>query len=114
MILERILGKKKKEEGLEWAELGIEAFKEEKRVNVRVETLRGIDDADRIQQLVREGTICFVRIKELRQHSLTELKKCVNRLKKTCLAMGGDIIGVDEDFIIVTPGFARVWRGEAR
>jgi len=114
MVLKKLLEKlKRKKEPEEWAELGPEAFKEKKVVDVRVENLRGADDAERIQQLVREGSVCFVRIKELRQRDVTELKRCVNRLRKTCAAMGGDIVGVDEDFLIVTPEFARVFRGKA-
>jgi len=95
----------------EWVELDDGAFKESTDVNVRVETLKDFTDTDRIQYLLREGSIIFLRIKELRQKDLTELKRSVDKLKKTCAAMDGDIIGVDEDFLVLTPNFARIFRG---
>ena len=42
---------------------------------------------------------------------LIELKRAVDKLKKTCVAMDGDIIGVDEDFLVLTPNYAKIWRG---
>jgi len=33
-------------------------------------------------------------------------------LRRTTIAMNGDIIGVDEDYLILTPPNAKIWRGE--
>ncbi len=95
----------------EWIELDNSAFKEDTNVRVRIETLQNFGDTDRIQYLIRDGNIVFLRIKDLRQRDLTELKRSVDKLKKTCTAMDGDIIGVDEDFLILTPNTARIFRG---
>ena len=75
--------------------------------------MKGFPDTEKIQQLVREGNVVFVKIRELRERDINELKRCVDRLKKTCLAMNGDMVGVDEDYLIITPDFARVFRGRA-
>jgi len=37
-------------------------------------------------------------------------KRVVNKLKKTCDAIDGDIAGFGEDWIVVTPAFAQVAR----
>lgn len=60
---------------------------------------------------LREGyTIALVNIKQLREKDMVELKRVVNKLKKTCDAIEGDIAGFGEDWIVVTPNFAYVDR----
>jgi len=95
----------------EWIELDSSDFREDTNVKVRIETLQSFADSERIQQLVRHGTIIFLRIRDLRQRDLTQLKRAVDKLKKTCHAMNGDIIGVDEDFLVLTPNTAKIFRG---
>jgi SepF-like predicted cell division protein (DUF552 family) len=95
----------------DFVELGTEAFSEKTDVNVRIETLKDLMDTDRIQYLMREGNIVFLNIDGLRRRDLGELKRAVEKLKKTIAAMDGDIIGVDEGFLILTPRFARIHRG---
>ena len=60
---------------------------------------------------LREGyTIALINIKPLKDRDIVELKRAVNKLKKTCDAIEGDIAGFGEDWIVVTPGFAHVYR----
>lgn len=116
MVLEKLFKKIKTEEaekGEEFVEIDAAALKEERGVNVRIETLEDYVDTDRIQGLVREGNVVFLRIKKLRQKDISELKRAVDKLRKTCIAMNGDIVGVDEDFLIITPQFAHIYRGKA-
>ncbi|MFA4886581.1 MAG: cell division protein SepF [Candidatus Nanoarchaeia archaeon] len=66
---------------------------------------------------LREGfTIALVNIKPLKEKDLVEVKRAVSKLKKTCDAIEGDIAGFGEDWIVVTPSFANIYRemgGEA-
>ena len=112
-ILQRIKPKEEEIEREEFVEIDDSVFPSEERISVKVENLTGFADTEKIQQLLREGNVVFVKIRELRDRDINELKRCVERLKKTCLAMNGDMVGVDEDFLIITPGFARVFRGKA-
>jgi SepF-like predicted cell division protein (DUF552 family) len=60
---------------------------------------------------LREGyTVALVNIKPLRDKDIVELKRAVNKLKKTCEAIDGDIAGFGEDWIVVSPSFAKVYR----
>ncbi|MAF50846.1 MAG: hypothetical protein CMH64_02025 [Nanoarchaeota archaeon] len=60
---------------------------------------------------LREGyTIALVNIKPLKDKDIVELKRAVNKLKKTCDAIEGDIAGFGEDWIVATPSFASVHR----
>lgn len=113
MVLGKLKAKIKLEKKFEASEDYVELPEtgaEEQKVPVRIEQLQSVADADRIQQLLREGNVVFLRIKDLRTKDIAELKRAVERLKKTAAAMNGDIVGVDEDFIILTPDFARVYR----
>jgi SepF-like predicted cell division protein (DUF552 family) len=85
----------------------------ENKVSVKIDTLREYADIDRIQATVREGNIVFLKIKDLRMKDISELKRCVDKLRKTALAMNGDIVGVDEDFLVLTPSFAKIYRGKS-
>jgi len=95
----------------DFVELDSAAFNESSEVNIRVETLKDLMDTDRIQYLLREGNIVFLNIGGLRHRDLSELKRSVEKLKKTVAAMDGDIIGVDEDFLVLTPKYAKIHRG---
>jgi SepF-like predicted cell division protein (DUF552 family) len=107
-IKEKISAPKVEEEFVEITE----EPREEKKVNVRVEILRDSQDVERVQTMLREGTVVFLKIKELRNKDINELKRVTDRLKKTVTAMNGDIVGVDEDFLILVPSFAKIYRGK--
>ena len=60
---------------------------------------------------LREGyTIALINIRPLKEKDIIELKRAINKLKKTCDAIEGDIAGVSEDWIVVTPAFAHIFR----
>ena len=39
-----------------------------------------------------------------------ELKRAVEKLKKTVIANNGDIVGVEQDWLVLTPGYAVIQR----
>ncbi len=77
---------------------------------IRIATLNDFADTDMIQQMLREGSIVFIKIRALKEKDMTELKRAVDRLRKTCVALEGDIAGIDEDYLVVTPNSVRVHR----
>jgi len=79
-------------------------------LKIRITTLNDFSDTEVIQQMLRDKNIVFVKIKALKEKDMTELKRSVDRLRKTCVALDGDIAGVDEDYLIVTPNGVRVHR----
>jgi SepF-like predicted cell division protein (DUF552 family) len=103
-----IFGKKREEES--YVEVDESKLANQKGINIKIEELNGFTDTDRIQNIVREGNVVFLRIKNLRQKDINELKRSVDKLKKTIIANEGDIVGVDEDFLILTPKFVKVFR----
>jgi SepF-like predicted cell division protein (DUF552 family) len=60
---------------------------------------------------LREGyTIALINIRYLKDKDIVELKRAVTKLKKTCDAIEGDIAGLGDDWIVVTPSFAQIFR----
>lgn len=108
-----VLDKFKKSGSEDFVELDTSHFSEQTQVNVRVESLDGYTDTDRIQSMLRDGNVVFLKIKDLRERDINELKRAVEKLRKTCTAMNGDIVGIDEDFLIITPSFAKIYRGRS-
>jgi len=81
------------------------------KVVVRPYVLEDFSDIKEILDTLREGyTIALVNIKPLKDKDLVELKRSINKLKKTCDAIKGDIAGFGDDYIVVTPSFARIYR----
>ena len=77
---------------------------------IAVEKLESYADSDKVQRKLREGNIVLVRIKELKDKDIGELKRAISRIRKTCMAVNGDIAAISNEWVIVTPEFARVHR----
>ena len=92
-------------------ETGQEAAR--KKVVIRPFVVENFDDIKPALDSLREGyTIALVNIKPIKDKDIIELKRAVNKLKKTCDAIEGDIAGFGEDWIVVTPNFAQIYRNK--
>ena len=81
------------------------------KIIVRPFILEDFDDVKDILDSLREGyTIPLINIRPLKDKDLVELKRAINKLKKTCDAIEGDIAGFGEDWITVVPSFAEIYR----
>jgi len=100
------------EETEEYVELNTDVDVESSsKIIVRPFNLEDFSDVKPILDSLREGyTIALVNIKPLKEKDLVELKRAINKLKKTCDAIEGDIAGFGDDYIIVAPGFATIYR----
>lgn len=83
----------------------------DKKIKIRIFNLENIDNANEISSLVREGkTIALINIKPMKDKDLLGLKVVMNRLKKSADAMSGDIAGLSEDWVVMTPHIATIER----
>jgi SepF-like predicted cell division protein (DUF552 family) len=98
----------------EYVELDTEiGFDKESKITVRPFVITDFSDVKEVLESIREGyTIALINIKPIKEKDLIELKRVVNKLKKTCDAIEGDIAGFGEDYIVVTPGFASIYRSK--
>ncbi len=84
----------------------------DQKVIVRPFEITDFSDVREILDALRESyTIALINIKPLKEKDLLELKRSINKLKKTCEAIDGDIAGFGDDYIVVTPSFAQIYRG---
>lgn len=99
----------------EYVELDSEPIvQEDTKVVVRPFNLEDFEDVKVILEVLREGsTIALVNIKPLKDKDMIELKRAISKLKKTTDAIKGDIAGFGEDYIIVVPNFAEIYRSSS-
>ena len=94
--------------------LEIDTEKEHERIDkviVKPFIMEDFSDIKEILDILREGhTIALINIKPLKDKDLVELKRAINKLKKTCDAIEGDIAGFGDDYVVVTPSFAEIHR----
>lgn len=96
-----------------YVELGTEAgFDTKSKLVVRPFVIEEFEGIKPILDSLREGhTIALINIKPLKDKDLVELKRAINKLKKTCDAIEGDIAGFGENWIAAVPNFAYIYRG---
>lgn len=80
------------------------------KVPIKVDKIDDFADSDRIQKAIRGNSIVLVKIKSLKEKDLSELKRAIEKLRKTCLAIGGDIVGIDENYILLVPSYGHLVR----
>ncbi|MFH1972605.1 MAG: cell division protein SepF [archaeon] len=100
------------EYGEDYLEIDTDNLPQKKsKVLIKPFTVTDFADVKPILDSLREGyTVALINIGPLKSKDLIELKRVVNKLKKTCDAVDGDIAGFGEDWIVVTPSFAVVDR----
>ena len=102
------------EEG--YVELGAESTpSSNKKLTVRPFTIDDFESIKPILDALREGhTIALINIKPLKDKDLVELKRAINKLKKTTDAIEGDIAGFGDNWIAACPPFAQIYRAKKK
>ncbi|MAG91039.1 hypothetical protein CMO83_00005 [Candidatus Woesearchaeota archaeon] len=98
-----------------YVELGNEsaALDAKSKLTVRPFVIEEFEHIKPILDALREGhTVALINIKPLKDKDLVELKRAINKLKKTCDAIEGDIAGFGENWIAAVPNFAYIYRGQ--
>jgi len=101
------------ESGAGYVELDKETPADAKsRVQVRPYVIEEFENIKPILDALREGnTVALINIKPLKDKDIIELKRAINKLKKTCDALEGDIAGFGENWIAAVPRNAYIYRG---
>ena len=98
-----------------YVELGADVSESGSRITVRPFVIDDFESIKPILDALREGhTIALVNIKPLKDKDLVELKRAINKLKKTCDAIDGDIAGFGDNWIAAVPSFAHIHRHKAK
>lgn len=80
------------------------------KIGIRIENVTEFGDTERVLKYLREGQILLLKVKALKEKDLGELKRVVERFKRTVLAQNGDIVGVEQDWLLLVPEHVTVHR----
>lgn len=94
----------------EYVELDAVNDEQNEKVKIRIATLNDYGDVESVQELLRSGDIVWIKIRPLKDKDMTDLKRAIDRLKKTVRSIDGDIAGIDEDWLVATPPYAQIHR----
>ncbi len=94
----------------DYVEMPVEIEEKGGHVKIIIEKLENYAAADRVIKKLREGNIVILKVKELKDSNLNELKHVISKLRTVCNSIEGDIVGVGDEWIILTPANARVER----
>lgn len=80
------------------------------KTQIKIEKLIEYRDTDKIQKLVREGCIVIADTEELKSKDIGELKRAIERIRKTIVALDGDIVMGPSSMLIICPSSVVVSR----
>lgn len=100
------------EDYLSLGEMDIKTHKENKVLDVKVFVLDDYENIRDILDVVRsETTMCLIDIHLLRNKDPDELRRAVDKLKKTVEAVSGEVVGFHENWILVAPKNVHIHKG---
>lgn len=86
---------------------------ESKILEVRVFVLDDYENIREILDIIRgERTMCLIDIHLLRNKDPDELRRSVDKLKKTVEAVGGELVGFHENWILASPKNVHIHKGK--
>ena len=116
-ILEKLMGGKSKVSVEEYEELDLSEYeaeiKEEAEVLVKVAEVTGINEIPEIRRQIYEGNIVVADIAFLKHDKLT-LDRVLKDLKQLAEDVNGDIVGLGEDYVLITPTGIKIDREKIR
>ena len=98
--------------GDDYIELKEKSLEKQANIYVRYCVLDEFEDVKPILDFIRDGySICVIKIKALKEKDINELKRAISKIKKVSEVMEGDVVGMDEDYLIASPSFVQVFKG---
>ena len=100
----------------DYVELGADTGSEAgSKILVRPFVITDFESIKPILDALREGhTIALINIRPLKDKDIVELKRAINKIKKTSDAIEGDIAGFGDNWIAAVPSFAHIYRNKTK
>jgi hypothetical protein len=116
-FLDKLLGKSERISVDEYEEIDLSEYeaeiKEEAETYVRVAEVTGLNEIPEIRRQIYEGNIVVADIAFLKHDKLT-LDRVLKDLRQLAEDVNGDIVGLGEDYILITPTGIKVDRDKIR
>lgn len=101
------------EDYLSISDVDVKTHVEEKIVDVRVFVLDDYENIRDILDIIRgEKTICLIDIHLLRNKDPDELRRAIDKLKKTVEAVDGELVGFHENWVLASPKNVHIHKGK--
>lgn len=103
------------DESKEYVELEVDQKeKPTTKLYVKYYALVKFEDASSVLNDIRSGaTLSFIKVRDIREKGgLEELKRTISKLKRSADAAEAQIVGIDEDYILIVPNFVKVEKGD--
>jgi SepF-like predicted cell division protein (DUF552 family) len=82
------------------------------QVKVVIEKLDSYIDSDRILRKAKSGSIVIAKMKDLKEKNIDELKNAINKIKTSTSMFKGDVVGVSDEWVIITPPSVEIKRND--
>ncbi len=83
-------------------------------IQLKVVGVEKFADVDNVLEALRsDRNIVIMKIKSTMASNKDEIRRAIRRVQKTTYAIGGDIVGLAEDLIVVTPSSVKIDRAKA-
>ncbi len=115
-LIDKIFGKQESISVDDYEELDLseyEAELTEGETYIKVAEVTGLNDVPEIRRQVYDGNIVIAEITFIKHDKLT-LDRIIKDLRQLAEDVGGDIVGLGEDYIIVTPLGIKIDRNKIR
>lgn len=116
-LMDKILGKTKEVNIEEYEELDLSEYEAEMESEagamIRVAEVTGLNEIPEIKREIYEGNIVVADIAFIKHDKLT-LDRVVKDLRQLAEDVKGDIVGLGEDYVIITPTGIKVDRNKIR
>lgn len=116
-LMDKILGKTKEVNIEEYEELDLSEYEAEMESEagamIRVAEVTGLNEIPEIKREIYEGNIVVADIAFIKHDKLT-LDRVLKDLRQLAEDVKGDIVGLGEDYVIITPTGIKVDRNKIR
>jgi len=116
-FLEKFFGKSEKVNVEEYEELDLREYEaeieEEAETYVKVAEVTGVQDLHAVRREIYEGNIVIVDVTYVK-HDKFNYERILKELKQVADEVKGDVVGLDDNYIIVTPTGIKIDRNKIR
>jgi len=116
-LMEKLLGKTEKVQVEQYEELDLSEYETEiageAETYVKVAEITGLNEVSEIRRQIYEGNIVIADVTFLKHDKLT-LDRILKDLRQLAEDVHGDIVGLGEDYIIITPTGIKIDRNKIR
>ncbi len=116
-LFDKLLGKAEKVSIDEYEELDLSEYEaeisEEAEMYIKVAEVTGLNEIPEIKRQIYEGNVVIADIAFIKHDKLT-LDRVLKDLRQLVEDIHGDIVGLGEDYIVITPTGVKIDRNKIR